>query len=302
MIYTLTLNPAVDYIVTIKDFTVGQVNHIAEEKILPGGKGINVSIVLHNLGIDNIILGFAAGFTGIEIKRRLSEMNCREELILLQEGYSRINLKLCSNEESELNGKGPIVSAAAMRALYRQLDNLKNGDTLVLAGSIPASLPDTTYASILEYIEGRGVLAVVDAAKTSLKNTLPYRPFLLKPNHHELSEILQTPLYSKADVIAGARTLQQRGARNVLVSMGEQGAVLLTETGGVYIGSAPKGKVIHSVGSGDSMVAGFLYGYLTSGDFQTAFQTSIAAGSASAFSEHLASRAEINALYPLPAA
>ena len=296
MIYTVTFNPSLDYIVTVRDFKPGIVNRTCEEIMFPGGKGINVSIVLKNLGMDSTVLGFTAGFTGKEIQRRVTEMGCKEELIPITKGLSRINVKLRSNEESEINGMGPVIDEEAIRALYEKLDTLKEGDVLVLAGSIPSSMPETMYMDIMKYLEGRGVMVAVDATKDLLVNVLPYHPFLIKPNNHELGEIFQVTLKEKDDVITYAKKLQEKGARNVLVSMAGDGAVLVSEDGSVYRSEAPKGKVVNSVGAGDSMVAGFLYGYLTSGDYKTAFKTGISCGSASAFSENLATRPEVESI------
>ena len=296
MIYTVTFNPSLDYIVTVRDFKPGIVNRTCEEIMFPGGKGINVSIVLKNLGMDSTVLGFTAGFTGKEIQRRVTEMGCKEELIPITKGLSRINVKLRSNEESEINGMGPVIDEEAIRALYEKLDTLKEGDVLVLAGSIPSSMPETMYMDIMKYLEGRGVMVAVDATKDLLVNVLPYHPFLIKPNNHELCEIFQVTLKEKDDVITYAKKLQEKGARNVLVSMAGDGAVLVSEDGSVYRSEAPKGKVVNSVGAGDSMVAGFLYGYLTSGDYKTAFKTGISCGSASAFSENLATKPEVEAI------
>lgn len=296
MIYTVTFNPSLDYIVTVKDFKLGMVNRTCEEIMFPGGKGINVSIVLKNLGMDSTILGFTAGFTGKEIQRRVTEMGCKEELISIPGGLSRINLKLRSNEESEINGMGPVIDDEAIRALYDKLDTLKEGDVLVLAGSIPSSMPETMYSDIMKFLENKGVMIAVDATKDLLVNVLPYHPFVIKPNNHELGEIFHVTLKEKDDVIVYARKLQEKGARNVLVSMAGDGAVLVAEDGSVYTSEAPKGKVVNSVGAGDSMVAGFVYGYLTSKDYKTAFKMGISCGSASAFSENLATRPEVESI------
>lgn len=293
MIYTLTLNPSLDYIVTVPDFKLGVVNRTNKEIIYPGGKGINVSIVLKNLGMKSTILGFVAGFTGEEIRRRVKELGCEEELILVDNGYSRINLKLRSNEESEINGMGPVIHPEFLDDMYQKLSTLKKGDVLVLSGSIPVSMPDTIYSDILEFVKEKGVMVTVDATKELLVNTLEYHPFLIKPNKHELEEIFGTTLSDKKEVIKYARKLQEKGARNVLVSMAGDGAVLVTENGKSYESTAPQGKVVNSVGAGDSMVAGFLYGYLEFCDYEKAFRMGIAAGSASAFSEGLARKEEV---------
>lgn len=297
MIYTVTFNPSLDYIVTVNDFKLGRVNRTCEEIMFPGGKGINVSIVLKNLGMDSTILGFTAGFTGQEIQRRVTEMGCQEDLISIPNGLSRINLKLRSNEESEINGMGPVIDDEAIQKLYQKLDALKEGDVLVLAGSIPSSMPETIYRDIMKFLEEKGVLIAVDATKDLLVNVLPYHPFVIKPNNHELGEIFHVTLTEKEDIIHYAKELQKQGARNVLVSMAGDGAILAAEDGSIYTSEAPKGKVLNSVGAGDSMVAGFLYGYLTSGDYKTAFKMGISSGSASAFSENLATKDEIDTIY-----
>ena len=272
---------------------MGMVNRTEKEILFPGGKGINVSIVLKNLGMESTILGFTAGFTGEEIRRRVKEMGCKEELIKVENGYSRINLKLRSKEESEINGMGPVIEQEAIDQLYRQLDGLQTGDILVLAGSIPSSMPDMIYSDIMQFLEGKGIRVVVDATRDLLVNVLKYHPFLIKPNNHELGEIFGVELKEKTDVLKYAKKLQEQGARNVLVSMAGEGAVLVAEDGNVYESVAPKGHVVNSVGAGDSMVAGFLYGYLRSEMYRTAFQVGVATGSASAFSENLATKAEV---------
>lgn len=293
MIYTITFNPSLDYIVTVPEFKLGAVNRTEKEILFPGGKGINVSIVLKNLGMESTILGFTAGFTGEEICRRVQELGCKEELITVENGYSRINLKLRSKEESEINGMGPVIEQEVINQLYRQLEGLRKGDILVLAGSIPSSMPDTMYSDIMQFLEGKGIQVVVDATRDLLVNVLKYHPFLIKPNNHELGEIFGVELKEKAEVLKYAKKLQEQGARNVLVSMAGEGAVLAAEDGSVYESVAPKGHVVNSVGAGDSMVAGFLYGYLQSEMYKTAFQVGVATGSASAFSENLATKAEV---------
>lgn len=293
MIYTITFNPSLDYIVTVPEFKLGAVNRTEKEILFPGGKGINVSIVLKNLGMESTILGFTAGFTGEEICRRVKEMGCKEKLITVENGYSRINLKLRSKEESEINGMGPVIEQEVINQLYRQLEGLRKGDILVLAGSIPSSMPDTMYSDIMQFLEGKGIQVVVDATRDLLVNVLKYHPFLIKPNNHELGEIFGVELKEKTEVLKYAKKLQEQGARNVLVSMAGEGAVLAAEDGSVYESAAPKGHVVNSVGAGDSMVAGFLYGYLRSEMYKTAFQVGVATGSASAFSENLATKAEV---------
>lgn len=297
MVYTVTCNPALDYVVTVRDLKLGQVNRTEKEYVLPGGKGINVSIVLHNLGMESTTLGFVAGFTGQEIRRCIVEKNIKENFIEVAEGISRINVKLRSHEESEINGRGPAITQENIEEFYAQLDKLVNGDVLVLAGSIPDVLPETLYRDIMKRLSDRGVMIAVDATRDLLCNVLELHPFLIKPNHIELGEIFGIQLQGKQEVINYARKLQERGARNVLVSMAGEGAVLVAEDGTTYESEAPKGKVVNSVGAGDSMVAGFMYGYLTSGSYKNAFYMGISAGSASAFSDELATKEEVEAIY-----
>ena len=297
MVYTVTFNPSLDYIVSVEGFQLGKTNRTAKEQMLPGGKGINVSTVLKNLGIPNIALGFSAGFTGEEIKRRVEEMGLASDFINLQNVYSRINVKMKDFDGTEINGQGPDISPAETEKLLEKLDGLKEGDVLVLAGSIPRTMPDSIYSDILRRLDGKGILTVVDATGELLLHVLEYSPFLIKPNNHELGEIFQVKLETREDVVPYARKLQEKGARNVLVSMAGQGAVLLDEMGQVHMLPAPKGKLVNAVGAGDSMVAGFLAGWLTKKDYEYAFRMGISAGSASAFSENLATKKEIEEVY-----
>ena len=297
MVYTVTFNPSLDYIVSMEGFQLGKTNRTAKEQMLPGGKGINVSTVLKNLGIPNIALGFSAGFTGEEIKRRVEEMGLASDFINLQNGYSRINVKMKDFDGTEINGQGPDISPAETEKLLEKLDGLKEGDVLVLAGSIPRTMPDSIYSDILRRLDGKGILTVVDATGELLLHVLEYSPFLIKPNNHELGEIFQVKLETREDVVPYARKLQEKGARNVLVSMAGQGAVLLDEMGQVHMLPAPKGKLVNAVGAGDSMVAGFLAGWLTKKDYEYAFRMGISAGSASAFSENVATKKEIEEVY-----
>lgn len=296
MIYTVTFNPSLDYIISVDNFTIGRVNRTKEERIFPGGKGINVSIVLKNLGVESTALGFTAGFTGEEIKRLLVEKGVQPDFIQVREGLSRINVKLRSNEESEINGQGPVISEEYIKQLYARLDELTENDILVLAGSIPDSMSPSTYQDILSYLSDRKIQVVVDATKQLLLNVLPYHPFLIKPNNHELGEMFGVEITSKEDVVIYAKKLQEKGARNVLISMAGDGAVLITETGEIYKTEAPKGKVVNSVGAGDSMVAGFVYGYTTYKDYEKAFEYGVCTGSASAFSIDLATKEEVEQL------
>lgn len=297
MIYTVTFNPSLDYIVTLDQFKVGQVNRTATERIFPGGKGINVSIVLNNLGIKNVALGFTAGFTGKEIEKRLEDFGCEVRFIHVASGLSRINVKLKAEEESEINGQGPVIDTCALEQLFDQLDSLKEGDFLVLAGSIPASMPEDIYEQIMARLEGRGIQVIVDATKDLLKNVLKYHPFLIKPNNHELGELFGVTLKNDDEIIHYARELQKMGARNVLVSMAGDGAIFIKESGEAIKSNAPKGVVQNSVGAGDSMVAGFIAGYLKEKDLDTGFKMGVATGSASAFSVELATEKEVMDLY-----
>ena len=297
MIYTVTFNPSLDYIVSVSDFKLGLTNRTDSELLLPGGKGINVSTVLQNLGIANTALGFTAGFVGEEVRKEVEQLGVKAEFISLDEGVSRINLKLKSIDGTEINGQGPKIPREAVDALMTQLDRLGADDTLVLAGSIPASMPDDIYQKIMERLDGRNVRIVVDATKDLLLNVLGHHPFLIKPNNHELGDIFGVMLSDREEVVPYARKLQEKGAVNVLVSMAGKGAVLLAEDGSVYAAEAPKGTLKNGVGAGDSMVAGFLAGYGESGDYEHAFRMGLAAGSASAFSEQLATKDEIKKVY-----
>lgn len=296
MIYTVTFNPALDYVVRMDELALGQVNRTVSEDVQLGGKGINVSWVLRELGHENVALGFVAGFTGKAIEDGLAAKGVATDFIHLPAGLTRINVKLKAGEETEINGKGPDISAEALEELYHKLDALSEGDVLVLAGSIPASLPSDVYESILARLEGKKVLCAVDATRDLLVNVLKYRPFVIKPNNHELGEIFGRTLTTDEEIRECAAKLQEQGARNVLVSMAGDGAMLLDENGVCHRLAAHKGKVKNSVGAGDSMVAGFLAGYLDSGDYEQALRVGSAAGSATAFSDVLATRPEIEVL------
>ena len=297
MIYTVTFNPSLDYIVSVNDFRLGLTNRTDSEQIFPGGKGINVSTILTNLGIESTALGFVAGFTGEEIVRGVEERGIRSDFIQIGSGISRINMKLKNIDGTEINGMGPKISPEKVEELMKKLDVLGEGDVLVLAGSIPASMPDDMYSRILERMDGKGVVGVVDATGDLLLNVLKYRPFLIKPNNHELGELFGVRLTRRKEVAPYARKLQERGARNVLVSMAGEGAVLVAEDGSIHEAPAPEGVLVNAVGAGDSMVAGFTAGWLEKQDYRHAFYMGVAAGSASAFSEYLATKEEIMALY-----
>ena len=297
MIYTVTFNPAIDYVVRLDTpLEVGEVNRAKGEDCVLGGKGINVSGELAELGCRNTALGFVAGETGAWLERGLAAQGITTDFIHLEQGMTRINVKIKAGQETELNGAGPDIPESAMEQLEAQLDKLAEGDILILAGSIPSSLPQTTYERLLARLEGHGVHTVVDATRDLLVNVLQYHPFLIKPNDHELGEIVGRTLTTDADITAAARTLQEKGARNVLVSMAGDGALLLDEKGEVHRIGTPKGKVVNSVGAGDSMVAGFVAGYLRSGSYLEALRLGTACGSATAFSLGLAKKEKIDAL------
>lgn len=297
MIYTVTFNPSLDYIVSVEDFKPGFTNRTSSELILPGGKGLNVSMVLGNLGITSTALGFVAGFTGEEIVRRIEDMGVRSDLIPVGGGISRINIKLKSIEGTEINGCGPQIGEENVKKLMDRLDSLERGDVLVLAGSIPGSMPDDMYRRVMQRLEGKDVTIIVDATRDLLVNVLEYHPFLVKPNHHELGEIFGVELKTREEVVPYAKKLQSMGAVNVLVSMAGEGAVLAAADGKVHAAPAPEGRLVNGVGAGDSMVAGFIAGWLDRKDYRYAFAMGLAAGSASAFSELLATREEIEAVY-----
>lgn len=297
MIYTVTLNPAIDYVVQLEgSLEPGRINRNTAESFQFGGKGINVSNVLKTLGLDTVALGFVAGFTGQGLEQGLQAMGLTTRFIHTQQGMTRINVKVKAREETEINGLGPTISEGDLQQLYRQLDEIVPGDTLVLSGSIPKCLPGNTYERILARLQDRDIRIVVDAAGELLMKALQYHPFLIKPNHHELSEIFGMTLETDGQILACARKLQELGGRNILVSMAEQGALLLDEKGSVHRIGCPRGTVINSVGAGDSMVAGFLAGYLQTGDYGYALKLGTAAGSATAFSLGLADEPQIRAL------
>ncbi|MBS6183616.1 MAG: 1-phosphofructokinase [Clostridium celatum] len=290
MIYTITFNPALDYIVKMDEFNLGHVNRSNNEFVYAGGKGINVSIVLNNLEVKSKALGFIAGFTGDEIERRVREFGCDTDFIKLNEGMSRINVKIKADVESEINGGGPDISSEALEELYGKLDTLTSGDILVLAGSIPKTMPTDVYERIMERLQEKGVKFIVDTTGESLLKVLKYNPFLIKPNHHELGELFGVKLNNKEEVIEYAKKLKDMGAQNVIISMAGDGAVLINSNGDVTTNNVPKGVVKNSVGAGDSMVAGFIAGYLNSGKIEEGFKLGVATGSASAFSEGLATK------------
>lgn len=306
MIYTMTLSPALDYIITIENFSKDTVNRNEKEEVFAGGKGINVSQVLKNLEIENVALGFVAGFTGEKIERDLAEYGCFVDFVHLRQGMSRINIKikggstLSEKKETEINGMGPVVPKDKLVQLFEKLEQVRTNDILVLGGSAMQSLPSDIYAQIIEHLKDRNIRVVVDAEKGLLRQALPYKPFLIKPNKRELAGICDvevSEIKTTDDVIKYAKQLQELGARNVLVSLGEDGALLLLEDGTVYTKKAPKGELVDGVGAGNSMVAGFLAGFMEEEDYQKAFDMALAAGSACAFRAGLPTSKDIYDMY-----
>lgn len=296
MIYTVTFNPAIDYVVHFPQLRPGEINRNESEEFQFGGKGINVSNVLRTLGFDTVALGFVAGFIGEGFEKGLRQMGLKTDLIHVKEGMTRINVKIKAAEETEINGIGPVITEADMETLYQKLDAIGPGDVLVLSGSIPKCLPGDTYERIMARLDGRGIPIAVDATKDLLVNVLKYHPFLIKPNNHELGEIFGKVLKTDEEIVDCARNLQEMGGRNILISMAGDGALLLDEKGGTHRIGCPKGKVLNSVGAGDSMVAGFLAGWLQTGDYGYALKLGTATGSATAFSLGLAEKPLIEQL------
>ena len=297
MIYTVTFNPSLDYVVQVEHFQGDAVNRTSEEHVYPGGKGNNVAVIASNLGMKSRALGFKAGFTGAAMEQMLQEFGCDTDFIALEEGVTRINVKVKSDDEFEINGQGPRIPDEKIRQLYEKLDALESGDVLVLSGSIPNTLPDDMYERIMERLAGTDVRISVDATKDLLLNVLKYHPFLIKPNNYELGEMFGVTLESDDEIAEYARKLQEMGARNVLVSMAGDGAILVTEDGSVLKQLPPAGEVVNSVGAGDSMVAGFLAGYLKTGSYEEALKLGTAAGSATAFTSWLADAGTVGELY-----
>jgi len=296
MIYTVTFNPAIDYVVHFPQLRPGEINRNESEEFQFGGKGINVSNVLRTLGFDTVALGFVAGFIGEGFEKGLTQMGLKNDLIHVREGMTRINVKVKAAEETEINGIGPVITEADMEELYEKLDKIGPEDLLVLSGSIPKCLPGDTYERIMARLDGRGIPIAVDATRDLLVNVLKYHPFLIKPNNHELGEIFGRVLKTDEEIADCARKLQEMGGRNILVSMAGDGALLLDENGQVHRIGCPKGKVLNSVGAGDSMVAGFLAGWLGKGDYDYALKLGTATGSATAFSIGLAEKPLIDKL------
>ena len=296
MIYTVTLNPSLDYVVGVENFREGMVNRTARESILPGGKGINVSAMLHALGAETTALGFLAGFTGEEIRNALQKQGVSEEFLFLKHGVSRINVKMKSAKETEINGRGPEIEREDMERFLAQLENkIQKEDIVVLSGSLPNMLSVSAYLDIMRLAKRKDAKIIADVSGKVLEDVLPYRPFLVKPNHHELGALFGKEIHSKEEAVFYAEKLREKGAENVMVSLAEKGAVLLTEQG-VYFADAPQGEVLNSVGAGDSSVAGFIYGFLKDGTFETALAFAVACGSATAFSEGIAERKQVLSL------
>lgn len=299
MVYTLTLNPSLDYMMPVRQLRIGATNRSEGEKIRIGGKGINVSILLRRLGIENLALGIAAGFTGEELLRRMNEEGIRHDFLMGGEGFTRINVKLLSEEETEINGSGPVIGESETQALLRQLVEIHSGDYLVISGSAPRGIPEDFLDRLLGKAIQQGAEIVLDISGPALRQALRYRPFLIKPNQHELEEVLGVSIPDREQALLHGKKLQELGARNVLISLGAEGAVLLDEKGGVYSKKAPDGLLVSSVGAGDSMVAGFLAGWIQSHAYDQAFCMGLAAGSASAFSWDIAKPEDVLRLYQM---
>ena len=293
MIYTVTMNPAVDYTVLVPQLVLGEVNRTEREAYFFGGKGINVSIVLHNLGIESVASGFVAGFTGQFIRQGLHSLGIKSDFIELTPGMTRINVKIKSDKETDINGIGPRVDQDSVNTLLKKMETLKDGDCLVLAGAVPKNLGTGIYSNLINSIKAGNVYVIVDATEDYLLNTLKHKPFLVKPNRAELGQLFGKEIHTDSDIVFYAKKLQKMGARNVLVSIGDKGAVLVTENNRVICRDAPKGQVKNTVGAGDSLTAGFIAGYMHSADFDYALRYGLAAGSATAFSETLATKEKI---------
>ena len=301
MVYTITFNPALDYITQVENFKIGEINRTKTETILPGGKGLNVSIVLKNLEIENTALGFIAGFTGEELIKKLEAKGVKTDFVKVEEGFTRINIKISSIsgnkvEETALNGSGPQIVQKDIEELFNKLDKVTTEDVVVLSGSVPKNISKDVYREICKKISERGITFVVDSTQELLMSVLEYNPFLIKPNKEELEETLNCKISSKEDIINAAKELKKLGAQNILVSLGKDGALLLTKEDKVLYSKAPKGEIVNTVGSGDSMVAGFLAGYYKTKDYEYALKTGVAAGSASAFSIELATKDDVEEL------
>ncbi len=296
MIYTITFNPALDYISQVDNFEVGKINRTKTEKILPGGKGLNVSIVLKNLGLESTALGFIGGFTGEELQRRIEAQGIKTDFIKVKNGITRINIKISSDRETALNGNGPEILEEDIQELLEKIENIKKEDIVILAGNVPKGINNNIYEIICVNLERNGVTFIVDATKELLINILKYKPFLIKPNREELEETFKVKINTEEDIITYAKKMQLMGAQNVLVSLGGDGAILITSDNQVLQSDAPKGKVLNTVGAGDSMVAGFLAGYIENKNYEYSLKMGIATGSASSFSMDLATKKDVEKL------
>ena len=297
MVYTVTFNPALDYVMNVEKLSTDDINRTESEELYYGGKGINVSAILSRLNIPTVALGFTAGFTGEKLMEMMNDDGIKNDFVELNSGFTRINVKVKYGKELDINANGPEITADKIKELFRKLKHLNNGDYLVLAGSVPASLPDDLYSKILEELSDRNINIVVDTTGNQLLNVLKYKPFLIKPNHHELGEIFGQKMDTTEKITEYAKKLQERGAVNVLVSRGGDGAVLVDDHGTVHPASAVKGKLVNSVGCGDSMVAGFIAGYITNKSYSEALKLAVASSAATAFSKELAKADEIYKIY-----
>lgn len=296
MVYTITFNPAIDYILQVENLKLGKINRTKTEKIFPGGKGLNVSIVLKNLGIENTAIGFIAGFTGEELKREIEDRGIKTDFIKVNKGITRINIKINSNKETAINGNGPQITEENIDELLNKIEKIQKEDMVVISGNIPKGINSNIYEIICKKLEKKQIPFIVDATQELLINVLKNKPFLIKPNKEELEETFNAKIKTKEEIILHAKKLQQKGAENVLISLGGDGAILVDSKEKIYYSKAPKGKVVNTVGAGDSMIAGFIAGYNRSGDIGQAFKIGIAAGSASSFSMELATLEEVNNL------
>ena len=301
MIYTITFNPALDYITQVENFKTGEINRTKTETILPGGKGLNVSIVLKNLEIENTALGFVAGFTGEELIQKMESQGVKTDFVKVEKGITRINIKISSInekkvEETALNGMGPQITKNDIEVLFEKIEKMSTKDVVILSGSIPKNIDNDIYEKICKKLNEKGITFIVDSTQELLMNVLKYNPFLIKPNKEELEETLNCKISTKEDIIDAAKKLKEMGAQNVLVSLGNDGALLLTKDNNTYYSKAPRGQVVSTVGSGDSMVAGFLAGYYQTQNYEHALKTGVAAGSASAFSVELATKEDVDLL------
>lgn len=299
MIYTVTLNPALDYVMKVGNIRYDDINRSESEEIYYGGKGINVSVILTRLGVENKALGFVGGFTGEKLYEMLKKDGIDCDFNILKNGYTRINVKIKAQTELDVNAQGPAIDEEDIALLLEKLDGIKQGDFLVLAGSIPNTLPDDIYERILSRLDGRGINFVVDATGDLLKNVLKYKPFLIKPNHHELGDLFKVEAKSEQDIVFYAKKLQEMGARNVLVSRAKDGATLIDEQGSVTTFGNVEGELVNSVGCGDSMVGGFLAGWIEKGDYSYALKLGAACGNATAFSQELATADEIRNVFDI---